>query len=261
VKGSPIRWGGGKSRLRKQILERIPDHDCYVEVFGGAAWVLFAKEPSKAEVYNDVDGELVNLFLILQRRPEEFLEAFRRMLYAREVFESLRATDPIWLDELTRAVRYFYLVRVSFGGKMEAYGTTTGRSLTLNLKKLPGIVEEAHRRLQKVQIDRLTYELCLDRYDREHCFFYLDPPYWEDEKFRYALGPGRHRELRKRLGGLEGRWLLSYNDHEEVRRLYEGYRIEEVKVRYHLGSKGGQAKRVSELLISNYDPKTGERMA
>ena len=206
-----------------------------------------------------MDGELVNLFLILQRRPEEFLEVFRLMLCAREVFESLKATDPIWLDELTRAVRYFYLVKVSFGAKKEAFGTTT-RAINLNLKKLPEIVEEAHRRLQRVQIERLTYELCLERFDREHCFFYLDPPYFEDEKFRYALGPGRHRELARRLRGLEGRWLLSYNDHEEVRRMYEGFRIEEVKVRYHLGSKGGQAKRVSELLIANYDPKTGERI-
>ncbi len=54
---------------------------------------------------------------------------------------------------------------------------------------------------------------------------------------------------------------MSYNDHEEVRRLYEGFRIEEVKVRYHLGSKGGQAKRISELLIMNYDPKTREKLA
>lgn len=259
MKNSPIRWVGGKSRLRKTILERIPEHQCYVEVFGGAAWVLFAKEPSPAEVYNDVDGELVNLFLILQRRPEEFLEAFNNMLYAREVFESLKTTDPRWLDELTRAVRFFYLIRASFGGKMEAFGTTTGRSLTLNLEKLSGLVEDAHQRLQKVQIERLTYELCLERYDREHTFFYLDPPYWEDEKFRYALGPGRHRELAKRLRGLQGRWLLSYNDHEEVKRMYEGFRIEEIKATYHIGNIVGTSKRVKELLIRNYDPETGER--
>jgi len=51
--------------------------------------------------------------------------------------------------------------------------------------------------------------------------------------------------------------LLSYNDHEEVRRLYDGFLVEEVKVTYHLGSKGGRGKRVRELLIMNYDPETG----
>jgi DNA adenine methylase len=252
LKNSPIRWVGGKSRLRKTILERIPEHQCYVEVFGGAAWVLFAKEPSPAEVYNDVDGELVNLFLILQRRPEEFCKAFNNMLYAREIFESLKGTDPKWLDEITRAVRFFFLIRTSFGGRMEAFGTTTGRSLTLNLEALPALVEGAHERLQKVQIEHLTYELCLEKYDRPHAFFYLDPPYFEDEKFRYAMGPGRHRELRDRLEGLQGRWLLSYNDHDEIKRLYEGFDIEKVKATYQLGQKGGRAKRVHELLIRNY---------
>lgn len=214
--------------------------------------MLFAKEPSPAEVYNDVDGELVNLFKIIKRRPEEFIESFKLMLYSREVFQSLRATDPIWLDEVTRAVRFFYLIKTSFGSKMEAFGTTTTRSLNLNLATLPKAIEEAHERLRQVQVERLTYELCLERYDREHTLFYLDPPYWEDEKFRYALGPGRHRELAKRLGRLKGRWLLSYNDHPEVRNMYKGYQVEEVKVTYHLGSRHGRGKYVHELLIRNY---------
>lgn len=252
MKNSPIRWVGGKSRLRKTILERIPEHQCYVEVFGGAAWVLFAKEPSPAEVYNDVDGELVNLFLILQRRPEEFLEAFKLSIHSREVFERLRDTDPTWLDETTRAVRYFYLIKCSYAGKMESFGTSTTRRKFINPEAIQRAVEETHRRLRHVQVECLTYEYCLERWDRKHTFFYLDPPYYENEPFKYALGAGRHKDLHDRLGSLEGHWLLSYNDHPEVRKMYKGFRIEEVKTVYQMGSRHGRAKHVKELLIRNY---------
>ncbi|MDA2916758.1 DNA adenine methylase [Nitrospinae bacterium AH_259_B05_G02_I21] len=252
MKNSPIRWVGGKSRLRKTILERIPEHQCYVEVFGGAAWVLFAKEPSPAEVYNDVDGELVNLFRIIQRRPEEFLEAFKLMLHSRQTFDSFIATDPYWLDEVTRAIRYYYLIKSSFGGRMVHYGTATTRRRFINMESIRETVYGAHQRLEHVQVEQLTYELCLERYDRPHTFLYLDPPYWEDEAYRYKLGTGRHQDLREHLAALDGRWLLSYNNHPEVRRMYKGFRIEEVKTMYQLGSKVGRAKPVKELLIRNY---------
>ena len=59
---SPFKWVGGKSRLRKFIIPLIPEHQCYVEPFGGAAWVLFGKSPSRIEVLNDIDEELINFF-------------------------------------------------------------------------------------------------------------------------------------------------------------------------------------------------------
>lgn len=55
---SPIKWVGGKSRLRKFIIPLIPAHTCYVEVFGGAGWVLFGKQPSQVEVLNAIQAKL-----------------------------------------------------------------------------------------------------------------------------------------------------------------------------------------------------------
>jgi len=74
---SPIAYFGGKSRLAPAIIKLIPKHTCYVEPFAGAAWVLFKKPPSRAEVLNDRDNNIVNLYRVIQHHPEEFLRQFK----------------------------------------------------------------------------------------------------------------------------------------------------------------------------------------
>jgi len=90
---SPIKWAGGKYRLRKQIVDLIPEHTCYVELFCGASWVLFGKPPSQVEVINDIDGELINFFRIVKKSPGRFIKSFKFDLVAREVFENLVSQD------------------------------------------------------------------------------------------------------------------------------------------------------------------------
>src|SRR4051794_21454863 len=80
---SPIKWVGGKSRLRKQIISLLPPHTCYVELFAGAAWVLFGKPPSNVEVLNDIDQDLVNFFRVVKEKPEELIASFDWELVSR----------------------------------------------------------------------------------------------------------------------------------------------------------------------------------
>ena len=83
-----IAWVGGKKLLRKEIVSRFPEKfNRYVEVFGGAAWVLFYKEVSKNEVYNDINGELVNLFRCVKYHPEAIEKELEFVLNSRETFE------------------------------------------------------------------------------------------------------------------------------------------------------------------------------
>src|SRR5438105_2379651 len=103
---SPFKWVGGKSRLRKQIVRLLPEHSCYVEVFGGAAWVLFAKKPSAVEVLNDIDEELITFFRVVKQRPEELLAAFNWDLVSRAEFDRLAGSDPRKLNEVERAHRF-----------------------------------------------------------------------------------------------------------------------------------------------------------
>src|ERR1700751_1094745 len=107
----PLPYIGGKNRLAKQIISLLPDHTAYVEPFAGGAQVFFHKEPSKVEVLNDLDGEVVNFFRICQSHYEELLRYCRYLLVSRGWFELLKKTDPTTITDVQRAARYLYILK------------------------------------------------------------------------------------------------------------------------------------------------------
>jgi len=181
---SPIRWVGGKSRFRKHILPIIPEHTCYVEPFAGASWILFAKSPSSVEVLNDIDQELINFFRILKHQPEQLIQSFEWELVSRDEFERLANVDTTTMTELERAHRFYYIIMAGWGGELDYPRFQTsisdgghGNRLIGALKHLRKRLEPVHKRLQTVIIENLSWEQCLERYDRVKSFMYLDPPY------------------------------------------------------------------------------------
>lgn len=84
-----LSYLGGKRLLTNKLIKLIPEHQCYVEVFAGAAWLLFKKEPSKVEVINNINVDLVNLFRVLQWHLEEFLRYFKWLLVSREEYDNI----------------------------------------------------------------------------------------------------------------------------------------------------------------------------
>lgn len=85
-----IPWIGGKRRLSKHILPLIPEHTCYVEPFAGAAAILFLKEPSKVEVINDINLDLITLYRVVQHHLEEFIRQFKWALTSRHQYDIFR---------------------------------------------------------------------------------------------------------------------------------------------------------------------------
>jgi DNA adenine methylase len=179
---SPINWFGGKSRLASKIVQHFPTHRTYCEPFGGSAAVLLAKDPSKVEVYNDIDRELVHFFVVL-RDPSMFAKlrrAVENTLYARAEFElaKQRCDDPV-----EAARRFFVRQRQSFGGigrvwsysvKNSHGGMASGvRRWQRGIEGLPA----AHRRLERVQIENDDWRAVISRYDSAETLFFLDPPY------------------------------------------------------------------------------------
>ena len=253
---SPLSsWLGGKFKLAKRIIEQIPaDHRTYVEPFAGAAWVLFYKEPSKVEVLNDLNLEVINLYRCLQNHLEEFVRHFRWALVSRDEFERQRAMPPESLTDIQRAARFYYLQKTCFGGRITS--PTFGASVTappkLNLLRIEEELSAVHLRLARVMLERLPYNEVLTRYDRPGTFFYIDPPYWgcEDDYGRGLFTRDDFQALAEQLASLKGRFLLSLNDVPEVRWIFTGFNIEEVTLRYTAGKNNNTQAR--ELFIKNY---------
>lgn len=148
---------GGKRRLAKHILPLFPAHDCYVEAFAGGAALFFMRaQPAKVEVLNDINGDLVNLYRVVQNHLEEFVRQFKWALTSRQVFEWLKDTSPDTLTDIQRAARFFYLQQHAFGSRIE--GQTFGTATTtpaINLLRIEENLSTAHLRLAGVYIEKL----------------------------------------------------------------------------------------------------------
>lgn len=251
---SPLAWLGGKSRLADQIIERMPAHQTYCEVFAGAAWVLFKKPESKVEVINDINRELTNLYRCVKHHLGELVAQFRWMLVARDDFDAFLSMPPDALTDIQRAARFFYLAKTSFGAKIHkpTFGIAATAPPRLNLLRIEEELSDAHVRLARVFVENKPYDQVIQRFDKPGTLFYVDPPYWGNEK---DYGEGVFcREDFARLAGLlaslKGKFILSLNDTPGVRDTFTGFHIESVKTRYSISAKSNQS--VGEVLISNF---------
>ncbi len=123
MKTKPIvPWMGGKRRLVSQLIEKMPEHECYVELFAGGAALFFMREqPAKVEIINDVNGELVNLYRVVQHHLEEFIRQFKWAIISRQMFEWLKAASTDLMTDIQRAARFYYLQHTAFGAKNSFY--------------------------------------------------------------------------------------------------------------------------------------------
>jgi DNA adenine methylase len=260
---SPFKWAGGKSRFRQFIIPLIPPHTCYVELFSGAAWVLFGKKPSDVEILNDIDQELTTFFRVVKEKPQELLESFEWELVARAEFERLAQLNPLELTDVQRAHRFYYLIMAGWGGEANypRFQTSVsdgghGNRLIGALKRLHERILPIHERLRTVIIENLDWEDCLDRYDRDKTFFYIDPPYpGNGVNYKHNMRDWQeHQKLANKLAKTKGKWILSSYDKPEVRAMYEGFYI--IPVQTYSGMKTARTsqERVlnAEVLIANY---------
>lgn len=253
-------WIGGKRQLAERVIaliERMP-HRLYAEAFVGQGGV-FLRRPFRApaEAVNDINRDVVTLFRILQRHYLPFVEMMRWYLTSRAEFERLAATPADTLTDLERAARFLYLQRTTFGGgvRSRSFGVSIGPA-RFDITRLVPLLEAVHERLASVTIECLPWAEFLERYDRPEALFYLDPPYWGSED-DYGTGIWKRTDfarLADRLRMLKGRFLLSLNDVPEVRRIFVGFWMEQVRTTYMMGREGGDAGGALELLISAVEP-------
>lgn len=228
VTAPAIRYHGSKFRLAAWILKYLPPHKVYAEPFGGAAGVLLQKPRSYSEVYNDLDGDIVNFFFVL-RDPElrkQLLEKIELTPFARAEFEEawIQTNDPV-----ERARRTAIRAHMGFGSGGATKGSTGFRvdchrayGTAMHLwTEYPEAIESAGRRFNGVLIENRPALQVIDNHDSIETLFFLDPPYLLETRnakidgvYRHEMSPEEHENLLARARSIKGMVILCGYDHK-----------------------------------------------
>ena len=258
-----IPWMGGKRRMADRLIPLFPPHECYVEIFAGSAALFFLRpQPAPVEVLNDINGDLVCLYRVIQNHLEEFVRQFKWSLSSRQIFEWQKMTRPETLTDIQRAARFFYLQQHAFGGKVsgQAFGTAT-TSPPINLLRIEENLSAAWQRLVGVYIENLPWLECAERYDRPHTFHYRDPPYWQVAGDGVEFGVENYQRMAEFMRRCQGRVMVSINDHPDIRRVFEGFHFETTEIRYTTtNQRQNKAELRGELIIMNWPPEALNRL-
>lgn len=220
---SPIAYFGGKSKLANKLIPLFADHKRYIEVFGGGGSILFAKELSTIEVYNDLDSALFDFFSVLASRAQ--FQQFKRLVEAQPFSRQLKIhAARTWQREkhvVSRVAKWYIAMRQGFSGELSetswGYSVSNGRNGRTQAvgKWIGGIARlpEIHARLQGVQLDHRDFRRILVAYDKPDTFFYMDPPYVPDSRrsggYRCEMTIEDHVDMVQMLLEVKGKVMLS----------------------------------------------------
>lgn len=224
----PLRWPGGKTRLLGDILPMIRPHKLYAEAFGGGLAVFLAKERSAAEVVNDANGDLVNLYRHAQFHLDALIQEVEFTLASRSDLEAL--IEQPGLTGLQQAARFLLRNRLSFGGGGTSFAVSKqGQPSRANvLEKLRAL----NARLDKVTVENLPYERMFKNYDSPDTLWFLDPPYSAGEVNTYdAWTDETMTEFAARVEDLAGDWIVTVNDSALNRDLFSRHHVKPVVTR------------------------------
>lgn len=284
---TPVSRVGNKTAILHILYALFPPkYGRFIDVFGGSGSVLLGNpEICPFEVYNDFDRNLANLFRCMKERTmavirelgfchlnsrEDFIAV--RRFFENEQFddkylsEELRLTQimfpPPEAKELTemrkritldydvrRAAMFLKLLRFSYSSSGKSYA-----SQPFDIRKLFGLISQLQDRMANVVVENQDFETLIKHYDRPDAFFYLDPPYFSTEDM-YEVGFewDDHVRLRDTLKNIKGKFLLSYNDCDEIRELYNGFSMFDFSRTHSMAQRYEAGKEFKELLIGNYD--------
>lgn len=258
---TPITYYGGKQRMLKHILPLIPTHTLYSEVFCGGAAVLWAKTPSKVEVINDTNEEVVNFYQVLKMRFQPLQRRIDATCYSRRDFEKAWHIYqyPRWFTKIDRAWAFWLLCAAAFASKIGGswgYGRTNDSVEMKFRNKKAQFTEELTKRIEGLQIEcRDANQVILSR-DWEEAFHYLDPPYVGSNCGHYA---GYTQEdfngLLNTLENVKGKFLLSSYDNPVLKELASTKGWKQIRIGQSLAVNGKATSRERqkvEVLTANY---------
>jgi len=235
-----LQYHGGKWKLAEWVISHLPQHRVYVEPFGGAASVLLKKPRSYSEVYNDMDGEIVNLFRVVRDHGDAFLRSLELTPFARDEFDTSfeRSGEPV--EQARRTVMRSFMgfgssmnrmtsagdmMRTGFRANCNRSGTTPAQQWRSYPDALPQLIE----RLRGVVVENRDACEVMLTHDAEEAVHYVDPPYVSTTRdggadYRHEMDDAAHEKLAEVLHGLRGAVVLSGYSSPLYDKLYRDWR-------------------------------------
>lgn len=256
-----VRYHGGKYKLADWIISHFPPHKVYTESFGGGGSVLLKKPRSYAEIYNDLDGEIVNLFKVVRDNGQQLTDKLKLTPFAREEFESayIKSDDPIEQARKT-VVKSFMgfgstsIMEKDHKGSGFRTGSTNKQISAFPAGEWPSYAENLPsivQRMRGVLIENKDAKLIMSSHDGEETLHYVDPPYVfstrdKGDDYKHELSDDQHKELAVFLRGLKGKVVLSGYSSAMYDELYSGWS------RVEIAALADKAKKRTEVLWMNF---------
>ena len=248
---SPITYYGGKTGMLKYILPLIPEHQLYCEPFFGGGALYFAKEKSKVEVINDINGEVINFFEQLKMRPKVLKRLVDTTLHSRRQYQEcyIIYQYPHLFSPIQRARAFWMLTNQGFNNMIGAWSFSTTKSVK-GLKKRHADFGQLADRLERTQIECKDALQLIKSRDIRGSFFYIDPPYLAADQGHYkGYAEDDMEALLKVLSGIKGKFLLSNYSSRLLLRYVKRNGWYTKKVKLKAVNKSG---RKIEILVANY---------
>ena len=256
---TPITYYGGKQNMLRHILPRIPVHNVYTEPFCGGAAIFWSKGPSKVEVINDLNDELINFYKVLQTRFKELLKLVKTTLHSRKLHHQAWSvySEPAGHDEVVRAWALWVLSTQSFGSQLSGswgFDKSKGTVARKVMNKKKTFTEALTERLELTQIECRDAIDVIRLYDTPETFHYVDPPYPNTNQGHYkGYTTDDLEKLLDRLTKVEGKFLLSNYPQDIITRHVEqyGWHQKHFKMSLCASKKSVKGSKI-EVLTANY---------
>lgn len=253
-----VRYHGGKWKLAPWIIEHFPPHRCYVEPFGGGGSVLLRKPRAYAEVYNDLDGEICNLFLVARENGEALAKLCELTPFARDEFQlSYKPSgDPLEQARRTLARSFMGFGSASVSRQISGFRANSNRSGTTpahDWMNYPDALRITIQRLRGIVIENRDALKCMQHHDSPDTLHYADPPYVQSTRYlntkthcyRHEMTDAQHELLAEGLHKLQGMVVLSGYRCEAYDALYSDWqRID------RMAHADGAKERIESLWLS-----------
>ena len=264
-----IPYYGGKWELSKQLVPMLPVHERYIEVFAGGLSMLFRKKRVEKNIVNDFDNDIVNLYVSVAEKFDEFSNHVywiprSRKLFAKYQAKILATKSEIEIPDAKRAAMYYYVIKNAFNKNVyNVMSKAEGGKVNWHT----GLIEElkwSRKMIDGVIVENLDFRELVKRYEpQEGDCWYLDPPYVvAGEKKNYYFHDFTNddhdalKDVCDKIHENKAKFMVSYDNRQVIKDLFKEYNVNEIKTKY---SGAADKKERIELVITNYEPTSSHQ--